>query len=122
MISLVMKDENLMTTPQMQIEADMGGLMDAVAEYDNSKAAIGYSYFYFVNTMYKKDTIKMLGINGVKPTLKTIKDGSYPIYTNGYIAIRKDEKEDSNARKWVSEVLGKRGSKIIEAAGYVPIH
>lgn len=122
MISLVMKDEKFMTAPMMKIEGEMGGLIDAVAEYDNSKAAIGYSYFYFVNTMYKKDTIKMVGINGVKPTIETIKNGSYPIYTNGYIAIRKDEKEDSNARKWVNAVLSKRGSKIIEEAGYVPIH
>lgn len=122
MISLVMKDEALMPAPKMQIEREMGGLIDAVAEYDNSKAAIGYSYFYFVNTMYKKDTIKMVGINGVKPTIETIKNGSYPIYTNGYIAIRKDENEDSNARKWVNAVLSERGSKIIEEAGYVPIH
>lgn len=122
MISLVMKDEKFMTAPMMKIEGEMGGLIDAVAEYDNSKAAIGYSYFYFVNTMYKRDTIKMIGINGVKPTIETIKNGSYPIYTNGYIAIRKDEKEDSNARKWVNAVLSERGSKIIEEAGYVPIH
>lgn len=50
----------------------------------------------------------------VKPTIETIKNVSYPIYTNGYITIRKDEKEDSNARKWVNAVLSKRGSKIIE--------
>lgn len=122
MISLVMKDQDLMSAPKMKVEAEMGGLIDAVAEYDNSKAAIGYSYFYYVNTMYKKDTIKMIGIDGVKPTLETIKDGTYPIYTNGYIVIRKDEKEDSSARKWVSEVLGNRGSRIIENAGYVPIN
>lgn len=122
MISLVMKDANLMTAPKMQVEGEMGGLIDAIAEYDNSKVAIGYSYFYYVNTMYKKDTIKMIGINGVKPSLETIKNGTYPIYTNGYVVIRKDAKEDSNARKWVNEVLSARGSKIIEEAGYVPIH
>ena len=122
MISLVMKDQNLMTAPMMQVEAEMGGLIDAVAEYDNSKVAIGYSYFYYVNTMYKRDTIKMIGINGVKPSLETIKDGSYPIYTNGYIVIRKDAAEDSSERKWVNTVLSSRGSNIIEGAGYVPIH
>lgn len=122
MISLVMKDENLMRAPQMKVEKEMGGLIDAVAEYDNSKAAIGYSYFYYVNTMYKKDTIKMLGINGVKPTIETIKDGSYPIYTNGFIVFRKDEAEDSNTRKWVDAVLSDRGSKVIENAGYVPMN
>lgn len=122
MISLVMKDENLMTAPKMQVEAEMGGLIDAIAEYDNSENAIGYSYFYYVNTMYKKDTIKMIGIDGVKPSIETIKDGTYPIYTNGYVVIKKSETEDSNARKWVNEVLSNRGSKIIEDAGYVPIY
>ena len=122
MISLVMKDANFMTAPMLQVEGEMGGLIDAIAEYDNSKVAIGYSYFYYVNTMYKKDTIKMIGINGVKPTLETIKDGTYPIYTNGYIVIKKNEDENSSARKWVNAVLSSRGSKIIEDAGYVPIH
>ena len=122
MISLVMKDANLMTAPKMQVKGEMGGLVDAIAEYDNSEAAIGYSYFYYINTMYKRDTIKMVGIDGVKPTIETIKDGSYPVYTNGYIVFRKSEAEDSNVRKWVKTVLEKRGSKIIEDAGYVPIH
>ncbi len=122
MISLVMKDEKLMSAPKMQVEAEMGGLIDAIAEYDNSKAAIGYSYFYYVNTMYKKDTIKMIGVNGVKPSLETIKDGTYPIYTNGYIVIREEQDEENNAQKWVDAVLSERGSKIIEDAGYVPIN
>lgn len=122
MISLVMKDSNLMTAPKMQVEGEMGGLIDAIAEYDNSDVAIGYSYFYYVNTMYKKETIKMIGIDGVKPSIETIKNGTYPVYTNGYIVIRKNEDENSNARKWVNEVLSKRGSKIIESAGYVPIY
>ncbi len=122
MISLVMKDESFMSAPKIQVEAEMGGLIDAIAEYDNSKVAIGYTYFYYANTMYKKDTIKMIGVNGVKPSLETIKSGAYPLYTNGYIVIRKDAKEDSSARKWVDAVLSSRGSKIIEEAGYVPIH
>lgn len=122
MISLVMKDANFMTAPKIQIEREMGGLVDAIAEYDNSKSAIGYSYFYYINTMYKRDNIKMIGVNGVKPTIETIKDGSYPIYTNGYIVTLKQISEDSPTRKWINNVLSNRGSKIIEDAGYVPIH
>lgn len=122
MISLVMKDESLMTAPQMKIEGEMGGLVDAIAEYDNAKAAIGYSYFYYINTMYKRDSIKMLGINGVKPTIETIKDGTYPIYTNGYIVTLKGISDDSPTKKWVDSVLSERGSKIIEDSGYVPIN
>lgn len=122
MISLVMKDESFMSAPKMQIEGEMGGLIDAIAEYDNSKAAIGYSYFYYVNTMYKRDTIKMIGVDGVKPTIETIKDGTYPIYTHGYIVTLKGIDENSSTKKWVDAVISSRGSRIIEKAGYVPIH
>ena len=122
MISLVMKNAKFMSAPKMQIEGEMGGLVDAIAEYDNSKAAIGYSYFYYINTMYKRNTIKMLGINGIKPTIETIKNGTYPIYTNGYIVTLKGIDENSPAKIWVNNVLSNRGSKIIEDAGYDPLH
>ena len=122
MLSLVMKDKEIMTPPTSQIEGEMGSLINAIAEYDNSKDAIGYSYFYYVNTMYKKDTIRMIAVDGVKPTIETIKNGAYPIYTNGFIVLRKDEKEGSSARRWVEAVLSNRGSNIIENAGYVPVN
>ena len=121
MISLVMKDASFMSAPKMQIEAEMGGLIDAIGEYDNAEAAIGYSYFYYVNTMYQKDTVKMIGVNGVKPTIATIKDGSYPVYTHGYVVTLKGIAEGSATQKWVDAVTSERGSKIIEEAGYVPI-
>lgn len=120
MLNLVMKDKEIMTPPTDQIRGEMGELIDAVAEYDNAENAIGYSYFYYVNTMYKRDTIKMLAIDGVKPTIETIKNGEYPIYTNGFIVTRSDA--DENTKKWVEAVLSKRGSKIIEDAGYVPVN
>ena len=120
MLSLVMKDKEIMTPPLTQIEQEMGGLIDAIAEYDNSKYALGYSYFYYVNTMYKKDTIKMISVDGVMPTIETIKNGTYPIYTNAFIVTRANE-ENENVDKWVESVLSERGSKIIEDAGYVPV-
>lgn len=120
MLSLVMKDKKIMTPPTSQVQGEMGELIDAIAEYDNAKNAMGYSYFYYVNTMYKKDTIKMLAVDGVNPTIDTIKNGEYPIYTNGFIVTRKDK--DENTEKWVEAVLSERGSKIIEDAGYVPVN
>lgn len=122
MISLVMKDQDLMIAPSIKVVAGMDELVDAVAEYDNSKNSLGYSYFYYINTMYKRDTIKMLGINGVKPTIETIKDGSYPIYTNGYIVTLKNIEKESNTAKWIEAVQSERGSKVIEVAGYVPVN
>ncbi len=120
MLSLVMKDKSIIDPPMSQVQGEMGELIDAVAEYDNAQNAIGYSYFYYVNTMYKRDTIKMLSVDGVKPTIETIKNGEYPIYTNGFIVTRSDA--DENTLKWAQAVLSERGSKIIEEAGYVPVN
>lgn len=120
MVDLVMKDVPLKDPEVFEIESEMSGLINAVAEYDNAINALGYSYFYYVNTMYKNENIKMIKVNGVEPTIDTIKNGKYPIYTNGFIVTRKDK--DENTTKWVNEVLGKRGSKIITEAGYVPLN
>ncbi len=62
----------------------------------------------------------MLSVDGIKPTIETIKNGEYPIYTNGFIVTRSDA--DENTLKWVEAVLSERGSKIIEEAGYVPVN
>lgn len=121
MLSLVMKDTAIMEPEISQVQGEMGELIDAVAEYDNAENAIGYSYFYYVNTMYKKDTIKMLAVDGVEPTIENIKNGAYPIYTNGFIMYRANE-ENNAVKTWVEAVLSKRGSQIIEQAGYVPIN
>lgn len=120
MLSLVMKDKEIITPPIEQVQGNMGELIDAVAEYDNAENAIGYSYFYYVNTMYKKDTIKMISVDGVMPSIETIKNGEYPIYTNAFVVSRNEENE--NVEKWIDAVLSERGNRIIEEAGYVPVN
>lgn len=121
MLSLVMKDKKIKKPELTQVQGEMGELIDAVAEYDNAQKAIGYSYFYYVNTMYKRDTIKILEVDGIAPTIETIKNGEYPIFTNGFIMTRANEK-NKVVDKWVEAVLSERGSKIIEEAGYVPVN
>ena len=122
MLNLVMQGKPIMEPPTKQLQMEMGELVDAIADYDNADTAIGYSYFYYVNTMYKRDTIKMLAVDGVEPSIESIKSGEYPIFTNGFIVLRADEPSDSPASKWVDAVLSKRGSRIIEDAGYVPVN
>lgn len=120
MLQLVMKDTPMMEAPSTDLTVGMGDLVDAIAMYDNSKYALGYSYYYYVNTMYKRDTIKILAVDGIPANKETIKSGQYPIMTSGWLVFRKDEPEDSLTRKWVTAVTSSRGGKIIEDAGYVP--
>lgn len=120
MLQLVMKDTPMMQAPSTELTVGMGDLVDAIAQYDNSRYALGYSYYYYVNTMYKRDTIKIISVDGVPANKDTIKAGEYPIMTSGWLVFRKDTPENSMTRKWVEALTSERGGKIIEDAGYVP--
>ena len=105
----------------------MAQIINYVSSYDNGKNSIGYSYYYYATTMFQTidsevaGNIKLLGIDGVKPNNQTIQDGSYPYNTAYYIVINKADDENSAARKLANEMLSKRGQKVAQEAGYVPV-
>lgn len=125
-LSLVMKNKKLMNPLNNVIET-MEGIIKTVANYANGKGAMGYSYYYYATAMYdltdenSQDRIKLLGVNGVKPSYDTIKDGSYPIQTAYYIVINKNEPEGNKTRELVKAMLSARGQNVAKDAGYVPV-
>ncbi|MDR2033122.1 MAG: substrate-binding domain-containing protein, partial [Helicobacteraceae bacterium] len=64
----VMKGLELIEPFIETIRGDMGGLIDAVADYRNAENAIGYSFRFFVTDMMKAQGVRLLAINGVEPT------------------------------------------------------
>lgn len=120
MEQLVMKENKLADSPKT-IVTGMEGLIESIAKYDNSDKALGYSVFYYAKTMYNKDTIKLLAIDGVVPDNNNISSGKYPFTTSYYAVLRKSEPKDSNARKLLEWLTGADGQKLAEAAGYVPL-
>ena len=126
MLELVMKDENgnpiqMIEPTEETFEQTMEGIIEAVADYDNSRQALGYSYYYYANTMFTKDSIKLISIDGVAPNNETIKNNTYPIHTAYYIVTRKDEPKDSLVTKLKEAMLSERGQIVAENAGYVPV-
>lgn len=119
MIELVMKDVKIMEPTTETISQSMADIIDVISDYDNREAAIGYSYYYYATTMYTSDTMKLLSINGIKPTYENIKTGLYDIQTAYYAVIRKDEAENSNTRKLLNAMMSERGQKVAKEAGYV---
>lgn len=117
----------LMDAPKENLVDTMYEIVNLVSNYKNGKNAIGYSYYYYATTMFQTidstiaNNVKMLGINGVKPTNQTIKDGSYPFRTAYYIVINKADKEDDASRILANYLLSARGQKVAEEAGYVPV-
>ncbi len=125
-LSLVMKNKKIMD-PVQNVISTMEGIIKTVADYKDGQGSIGYSYYYYATAMYNlidensENGIKLLGVNGVKPSYETIKDGSYPIQTAYYIVMRKDEPENSSARKLADAMLSNRGQAVAKEAGYVPV-
>ncbi|HBD64062.1 MAG TPA: hypothetical protein DC038_06435 [Clostridiales bacterium] len=117
----VMKGLTMAKAPTELKPAGMGGLIEAVASYDNSDSAIGYSVYYYANTMYLKDTVKFVKVDGVEPNNETIMKDKYPVTSAYYAVLKKTEPENSSARKLLKWTLSSEGQKLAEAAGYVPV-
>ena len=83
---------------------------------------LGYSiYYYFQNMDLFYDTntyLKLLEIDGVYPDDETIASGEYPLSSNTYAVLRKDEPEGSPARKMAEFMLTKQGQFCVEQAGF----
>ena len=117
---LLMQGETPMDAPAALRPGMMGGLIDALAEYDGSAGAIGYSVFYYASEMYQKPGLRFFAVDGVLPSAETIADGSYPLTNEFYAAIRADEPENSAARRLYAWICGAGGRAALDKAGYVP--
>ncbi len=118
MVKLVMGGTPLMEAPSVLKPAEMGELIDAVAQYENTNNALGYSVFYYVKNMYQVAGIKVLSVDGIEPTDQTIGQQRYP-YTNAFYAvIREDEPADSAAHKLFDWLTGGEGQRATTDAGY----
>jgi phosphate transport system substrate-binding protein len=121
MQSLVMKDLQLMPAPTELKPAEMSGLIEVIASYDNSDQAIGYSVYYYANSMYSKDTIKFVQVDGIEPNNKTISSGTYPFTSAYYAVLKKSEPVDASSRKLLAWLLSVDGQRLAESSGYVPL-
>ena len=119
MLELVMKGIKMMQPTTETVSQSMADIIDVISDYDNGKNAIGYSYYYYATTIYSSDTMKLLSVNGIKPTYENIQTGLYDIQTAYYAVIRKDEPENSDVRKLLNAMVSTRGQNVAKEAGYV---
>lgn len=121
MENLVMQGQPMTECPEFRMINAMGQLIEMVAEYENDSCSIGYTYYYYMNYLYKSPDIKMIKIDGIAPENENLINGSYPLTTSYYAVIRAEETADSPARKLYDYITGDEGQKIIKLAGYCPL-
>lgn len=119
-IKLLMKDIEPMEAPIEYAPDEMAGLIEVIAEYNNSKNAIGYSVFYYANYMYTKPGLKFFAVDGVYPSNETIASKEYPLTNDFYVIIRENEDANSPAKKLYDWLQTDEGRSVIQAAGYIP--
>ena len=117
----VIDKDKVMTPPTEQRIGDMGGIIDAVAYYDNAKGALGYSYLYFVTNQHFDEDIKLLAVDGYAPNKENIQSGAYPMVTQYCCVINQEEPADSNVRKIIDWCVGEQGQLLAEELYYVPV-
>jgi len=121
LLKLVMGSQAPMQPPSEWRPVSMGELVEFVSDYDNSRGAIGYSVFYYVNNMYGNSRFKLLSIDGVPPSRNTIARGDYALEDHYYAVIRQDTPPDSPARQLIDWLLSEEGQTLAVRAGYIPL-
>ncbi len=114
----VMKGATPTVPNRRMISNSMMGPFNAVAE---RQAALGYTVWYYERYMASLPELKVLTIDGVHPKPETIVDGSYPLVTSVYAAVRADAPSDGSARRLRDWLLTKAGQAVVAESGYVPV-
>ena len=113
----VMEGKKLPLPLREEYAAGMGGMVNAVAAYRNYTGAIGYSFRYFTTRMKSNESIKLLSINGVEPSIPNVRSGAYPFTVDVYVVTVKEP--TGTAKALIDWILSAEGQDMIERCGYV---
>lgn len=118
---LINLGDELMDPPTSLRIGSMIGLLEAVAEYDNSEGALGYTVYYYLTNMEsdKLGTSKILAVDGINPTNETIASGEYPFVNDFYVVINKSLADDAPARVLYNWITSEQGKELVERENYV---
>lgn len=117
---LINLGDELMDPPAEQRIYTMIGLLEAVADYDNSENALGYTVYYYLTNMEteKLNRTKILSVDGVPPTMETISSGAYPLTNDFYAVIRKSAEINSPERVLFRWICSEQGRSLVEQENY----
>ena len=111
---------DLVEPPEGRQVGTMMGLLEAIADYDDSENALGYTVYYYLTNMEseKLNRAKILAVGGVAPTNETIGNGTYPLTNDFYVVIRKSAKENSPERVLYNWICSAQGAKLVQQENY----
>ncbi|MDR1797762.1 MAG: substrate-binding domain-containing protein [Clostridiales Family XIII bacterium] len=120
LLKCLMQGETLADPPSEMVAGSMDYML-SLLDFDAAGDSLGYSVYYYADKMYEAPNVKMLAVDGVAPSNKTIADGSYPLTSDFYLAIRKDAGKNAPARLLYDWLRTPEGAALLEECGYVPV-
>ena len=118
MEELVMNGMALTAAEENYISDGMADLISQVGNYPNSRQALGYSYLYYVDALYRDGSVKVLAVDGIAPTGDNLRSGAYP-FTVYYYAVYEEGNE--TAARFAEWLTSNEGQKCVAQAGYIPL-
>ena len=125
MKQMVMGSTPMIDAPEMIVKS-MVGPYDAiggnpVTGAGGDKLGLGFSVYYYAAVMFSNPQVKMIGVDGVKPTSATISSRTYPLAAEVYVVTRKDAAAGSPALQYRDWLLSQDGQRMVKQSGYVPV-
>jgi phosphate transport system substrate-binding protein len=81
-----------------------------------TKGAIGYAGLGFVDR-----SVKALEINGVAPSVETVRNKTYPLARPLFMFTNGEPKTESLSARFLGLALTEKGQEIIEEIGFIPV-
>jgi phosphate transport system substrate-binding protein len=125
MKQMVMGTVPMVDAPQMVVQT-MAGPYDTIGGNPvtgdgGDKLGLGFSVYYYAAVMFSNPQVKMIGVDGVKPTSATISARTYPLAAEVYVVTRKDAAAGSPALAYRDWLLSSDGQRVVKLSGYVPV-
>jgi phosphate transport system substrate-binding protein len=125
MKQMVMGTTPMVDAPEMVVKT-MVGPYDAlggnpVTGDGGDRLGLGFSVYYYAAVMFSNPQVKMIGVDGIKPTSTTIASRAYPLAAEVYVVTRKDAAAGSPALRYRDWLLSPDGQRVVKQSGYVPV-
>lgn len=104
------------TKDSCQYSQELTSTGDVVQTVSGNPNAIGYASVASVN-----DTVKLVSVEGIVPTIENIQNGNYKIQRNFVLVTRKDTPLSQAAQDFFDYATSPQADSLITEAGAVPV-
>ena len=125
MVSMVMKDTPVIDAPDRIVKTMVGPFNaiggDSQTGEGGDRLGFGFSVFFYAAVMFDNAHVKIIGVDGVKPTAPAIAGHTYPLADEAYAVTLKGAAADSPGRRYVEWLLSAAGQRAVGLSGYIPL-